>query len=469
MHNTANTISLRAPLILLLFSISFVSFRLAIPYQPQYGESLTILAACICALFVMLLDNLLDPRPRPVHLLFCIYMIFYYLLPGYFHTVYGRFPFFEAGFAPDKVLNAAIVVAIFIICATAGLSINFPSRGGAPRVTIPANLQNAALFCAAAAVVAGAMYGFGSLLTVRGEDVFADTLPSPTRLIIGAIARSGSFYAFLFAIFAFLSQKSAPVLVMAIVTGSVFLLFNSPLAIPRYVLASYLIAAFCVFLKVTRIQKLALALALVASQATLFSYISYISRGDPSTTFRFDPFEYYVTSGDFDGLQSTINVVAMHDEKGGKEGINLLSAVLFFLPRSFWPQKSMGTGPEAGIYAGYPFVNLSSPLPSEFYVDFGLPGVVVLSFLFGLFVRLCDDYLLHFKKTSDPVGQVLVGTVAGYIFIILRGSLVATLGPIALSLFIASVCHRFTTRPSSASSPARTLSRDDAGRITSRK
>jgi hypothetical protein len=86
-------------------------------------------------------------------------------------------------------------------------------------------------------------------------------------------------------------------------------------------------------------------------------------------------------------------------------------------------------------------------LPSEFYVDFGLPGVVVLSFLFGMFVRLCDDYFMHFKRTSDTLGQVFVSTVAGYIFIILRGSLVGTLGPVLLSLFIAGVCHRYSTAP----------------------
>lgn len=79
--------------------------------------------------------------------------------------------------------------------------------------------------------------------------------------------------------------------------------------------------------------------------------MSAIARGDPETAFELSPFEYYVTSGDFDGLQSTINVVAMHDGKGGKEGLNLLSAILFFVPRSVWPE---GTGWEAGVYEGYP-------------------------------------------------------------------------------------------------------------------
>jgi hypothetical protein len=296
-------------------------------------------------------------------------------------------------------------------------------------------------------VVAGAMVGFGALLQPRGEDVYADSLPSPNALMLSTIARSCGFYAFMLSTLAVKTQKTLVSMNASVMACAIFLFVNSPLAIPRFVLGSYIISMFCVFLPVTRVQKLSIVLALVLSQGSLFAYVSYIARGDPETAFKLSPFEYYVTSGDFDGLQSTINVVAMHDGKGGKEGLNLLSAILFFVPRSVWPEKSQGTGPEAGVYEGYPFNNLSSPLPSEFYVDFGIGGVVILSLLFGLFMKLCDDYFKHFKKTKDFTGQLLIATFAGYIFIILRGSLVATLGPIVLSTAIAVICHKYITVP----------------------
>ena len=423
----------------------FVLFTSVFPYTAQYGELLILLFMCISILFLSLIYNLFDEQPRPVHLLFCVYMIFYYLLPGYFHTGRGHFPFYDAAFAPEKIVNAAIVIIVFLICAGIGYSFDFPYRGGAPRITVPARLSQAILACAVAAVVAGAMAGFGALLQPRGEDVYADSLPSPNALMLSTIARSCGFYAFMLSTLAVKLQKTLISLIASVMACAIFLLVNSPLAIPRFVLGSYIISMFCVFLPVTRVQKLSIVLALVLSQGSLFAYVSYIARGDPETAFELSPFEYYVTSGDFDGLQSTINVVAMHDGKGGKEGLNLLSAILFFVPRSVWPEKSQGTGPEAGVYEGYPFNNLSSPLPSEFYVDFGIGGVAVLSLLFGLFMKLCDDFFKHFKKTKDFTGQLLVATFAGYIFIILRGSLVATLGPIVLSTAIAMICHKYTT------------------------
>ncbi|MCI0735153.1 MAG: hypothetical protein L0Y50_02585 [Beijerinckiaceae bacterium] len=372
-------------------------------------------------------------------------MIFYYLLPGYLHTAYGQFPWFGAGYRPDLILNAAIVIAVFLICTSASYSIDFPSRGSAPRAIVPQKLLKAALFCAIAALIAGAIYGFGNLHISRGDAT--EVMIPPDRLIIGAVAHSGSFYAFMCAVTLFRNSKSTITIITVALTCSLFIFSNSPLAIPRTLLGSYIIVMFLSILRVTRIQKLLLVLALVISQGTLFSYISYISRGAEGTEFILSPLERFLTSADFDGLQSTIIVVAMHDEIGGKGGVNLLSAILFFVPRGMWPGKVIGTGGESAIFAGYSFINISSPLPSEFYVDFGMPGLVILSLLFGLFIRFCDDYFMLYKQNLDTIGQIFVGTVAGYIFIILRGSLVGTLGPVALSLCIAGICHRFTTKP----------------------
>ncbi|WP_395666166.1 hypothetical protein [Methylocella sp.] len=73
-----------------------------LPFSRQYADSLTILFGCIGALLLMLIGNLCDSQPRPIHLLTCIYLIFYFLLPGYFHVAYGQFPFFQAGYSPAR-------------------------------------------------------------------------------------------------------------------------------------------------------------------------------------------------------------------------------------------------------------------------------------------------------------------------------------------------------------------------------
>lgn len=445
MYNNADLHSLATPTIIVSIVTLIVGLLILLPYIHEDGIALIILFFCILLLSVTLIFNIIDTRPRPVHLMFCVYMIFYYILPGYFHTAYGQFPFFAGDYSPDQILRAAVIVAIFVVCTSAAYSLDFPLRGSASRVVVSQNLFKASLFCATAAVVAGAAYGFGQLLTTRGD--LLDLVENPGSLMIRAIARSGSFYAFLFGLVLFSEHKRLVMLVPLILAFGLFVVFNLPTAISRTLLGSYIIVTFLTILRISRLQKFLLVVALVASQGTLFSYINYISRGSEESEFVLSPLEHFLTSGDFDGFQSTISVVAMHDEMGAKGGVNLLSAILFFIPRDMWPGKSVGTGTEAAIYAGYPFTTISSPLPSEFYVDFGMPGVVILSLFFGLFVRYCDDYFMQYKRNMDHVGQIFVGTLAGFIFIILRGSLVGVLGSVVLSLAIAGICHRYTTTP----------------------
>jgi oligosaccharide repeat unit polymerase len=437
-------------LYVLLFLIVLIAFLNLFPNRVNYEYPLLILGIAISALFLMLLDNLFDTRSRPVHLLFCIYMIFSYLLPGYFHTASGHFPWFEAGYSPSKVLSGAIVVLVFLMCTIITYSVDFAPRGASSRGIIPIRLTITILFWAVAALIAGVMFGIGSIRAPRGDD--ADELVAPGSLIIASLAHYGSFYAFAFALVALKCRHKLIDIMIMIFTMSIFLVMNSPLAIPRSTILSYVILILCMFISFSRTQKLVLVLILVASQLTVFSYLHYLQNGAQTKDYHFSPVDEYTTNGDFDGFQSTINVVAMYDGMGGKGGVNLLSAMFTFVPRDLWPakligEKSRGTGVEAGIYQGYPFFNLSSPLPSEFYVDFGMPGVVALSLLFGFLLRFCDDYFTHFKKTSDLIGQILVGTVAAWIFVIMRGSLAATSGPIILCLAIAGFSHRYCTAP----------------------
>jgi oligosaccharide repeat unit polymerase len=447
MTESSHMYSLRVSTTLFVSVVIFILFMFIFPYTTQFGDSLIILAFSISVLFSMLIGNLWDLRPRPVHLFFCIYMIFYYLLPGYLHTAYGHFPDFGAGYSPAQVLSASTVVACFLICFFVGYIMDFPARGGAPRVTIPGRLLPVTVFCVAASLIAAAMLGFGNILATLRERNLENTAPSPNALMLAAIAHACSFYAFMFGIILFRAKKSTLSPIIVLLTFSLFLVFNSPLSVTRFVIGSYIISIFLVLLRFNRMQKFVIAVALVVAQFGLFEYISYLSRGDLNTEFNWSPIENFIANPDFDGFQSTINVAAMHDELGGKRGVNLASAILFFIPRPFWPQKSPGTGGEAAIYEGYPMYNISSPLPSEFYIDFGMPGVIVLSLLFGFFVRLSDDYFMHFKETSDVLGQVLVATAAGYIFIILRGALVGTLGPCAFSLAVSAICRRYSSTP----------------------
>src|SRR3546814_20765994 len=70
---------------------------------------------------------------------------------------------------------------------------------------------------------------------------------------------------------------------------------------------------------------------------------SDLSRGDINHLEYFDPVDYYRTSGDFDGMQSTLNVVHYVDQQGTRKGGQLAGTAFTFIPRSIWPDKPQPT------------------------------------------------------------------------------------------------------------------------------
>src|SRR3546814_3227745 len=161
---------------------------------------------------------------------------------------------------------------------------------------------------------------------------------------------------------------------------------------------------------------------------------SDLSRGDLNHLEYFDPVDYYRTSGDFDGMQSTLNVVHYVDQQGTRKGGQLAGTAFTFIPRSIWPDKPQPTGSLAAQNIGYHFLNISAPLPSEIYIDFWYPGAVILGFLIGFALLRVDMAARIYQRSDDVMLTLFLGLIIGFETIVLRGSLMAALAPIALIL-----------------------------------
>ena len=107
--------------------------------------------------------------------------------------------------------------------------------------------------------------------------------------------------------------------------------------------------------------------------------MSHITRGEGD--FQLDLFKYYQSSGDFDGFQSIINTVIYVNTYGFSYGNQIISSILSFIPRSIWASKADPTGSVAASAAGYEYVNISAPLPAEFFIDFGFIGLIYFFFI----------------------------------------------------------------------------------------
>lgn len=77
---------------------------------------------------------------------------------------------------------------------------------------------------------------------------------------------------------------------------------------------------------------------------------------------------------DYDAYQLLMTIIEYTDRTNIVFGKNILSALAFLVPRSFWPGKMDATGAIAVQYFGSDFTNVSAPFVAELYFAFGWLG-----------------------------------------------------------------------------------------------
>ncbi len=155
----------------------------------------------------------------------------------------------------------------------------------------------------------------------------------------------------------------------------------------------------------------ATATLLVYPLANIFRRGSLSSAGLAADTF---------VSPDFDGFQQVVNTLSYVQTHGLAAGHHLVSALLFFVPRSIWPDKATIASSEIATHAGYRFTNLSLPVHAELYLQFGFVGLAAGMVLLGMLAARVDSAWLHapFSKWA-----LLAPIVAMAMFGVLRGPL----------------------------------------------
>ncbi|RMB57955.1 O-antigen polysaccharide polymerase Wzy [Dokdonia sinensis] len=120
----------------------------------------------------------------------------------------------------------------------------------------------------------------------------------------------------------------------------------------------------------------------------------------------------------FANIMATMDYVGYH---GYSMGYQLLSAFLFFVPRSIWEAKPISTGQLVGEHLievhDFRYSNLSNPLVSEGYINFGFFGVLLAAFMLAF---VCVR-LLYWLKSEDYLKKIMALYFAIHLVFLLRG------------------------------------------------
>lgn len=108
-------------------------------------------------------------------------------------------------------------------------------------------------------------------------------------------------------------------------------------------------------------------------------------------------------------------------------GYQLLGALLFFVPRSIWATKPIGSGAMLASHQPRAFTNISMPFWGEGYMNFGIIGVILFTILLAYITAVVD------KKYWRQQHRSIVNLKDGYYLIflgalmfILRGDLMSS-------------------------------------------
>ena len=285
------------------------------------------------------------------------------------------------------------------------------------------------LFGVSTVVTVIAITGISGLLGSRGDagNAFQELgSGNQARLVLGSLLRAPilvAVFSLLYLAFSGGWRKIPYFRVLLLVALVAFVVANFPTAVSRGWLGAILVGILSIyaFAKRRNVYRL-LGLPMIGGFLFVYPLMVFRSSVSINPGRIMEPTVY--ADGDFDVLQLASIIVNYTDSFGLTWGRQLLGPLLFWVPRSAWPDKPVGTGAHVAENTGMSFTNVSAPLWAEGYINFGLLGTIVLLLLYGYFSRKWEMGLN--SGTMNLRIAVVASFFSGFQVFALRGDLMTS-------------------------------------------
>lgn len=129
-------------------------------------------------------------------------------------------------------------------------------------------------------------------------------------------------------------------------------------------------------------------------------------------------------SEDYDAYSMLYRAWSYVSTSGITFGYQLIGVLFFFIPRSIWPSKPVGSGYTIAKSQHQVFLNLSCPLPGEGLINFGLIGLMAFSIIGSYLVCKVDESL--WSGISIKWFKPFYPFLAMFVFFIMRGDMLSS-------------------------------------------
>ena len=209
------------------------------------------------------------------------------------------------------------------------------------------------------------------------------------------------------------------------------------------------------FAKYRKIGK-ALRLKVVLSLIIIFIFLNMLradhdfgegyQKGDPIA----NTVDYIVTLRSIDTFYNTSFIIDNFPKRFDYYyGWTYLSVPVALVPRSIWPNKPVGLASLLGLmqkvgtqefsekkWHAINRFSLSPGFVGEAYANFGIIGVLVVSWFLGFAAKKVDTYVLEFRKRDSIMLIPLIPALVGFMLVARGDFYSAVLYPVFISLFL---------------------------------
>ncbi|MDO6586988.1 hypothetical protein Q4543_15855 [Salipiger sp. 1_MG-2023] len=383
---------------------------------------------------------------------YLLYATYGFILAGLMQVRSDRFYWINNAVQREYIPDAAVIVLLSTLAFALGYFCRVASRPTPierPLTEVPQGQRNriaratfvVCLLTFAYLLMAIATYGIAAFIGTRhttGIALLASGGSTATYGLVFTLTRGMAIASMVIAGYVLLRMRirnnwTLAAMVLACLT---LCIANFPPALPRFWLIATILAVLMSTAKGWFLRwKTALFAAAPLLMFGLFPALQAYNRRSESVNLNVSftsPLEGMM-HGDYDGVQAMVNVFGMVSQEGVTLGSRLLSALLFFVPRSIWGGKHEPTGSEAAEIAGFNFLNISAPVPGELFADFHYVGAIGGMVLFGWLIRALDD---GYDEARRPVISMMAVILAGFAPIIGRGPLLGVIAAPASALFL---------------------------------
>ena len=128
------------------------------------------------------------------------------------------------------------------------------------------------------------------------------------------------------------------------------------------------------------------------------------------------------TEGHYDAYMSLIITFRYIAEQGCTFGRQVIGGILFFIPRSIWPNKPIGSGAMMiNYFSPGSFSNVSCTLIAECLLNFGWVSIIIVPIILGSWLTKLDFNYHSIKIQRDSLGTTPYIFLISLVFFLLRG------------------------------------------------